>query len=197
MEHLLRIQSKPIQYELKIHHAQLRWNSQQSHLEMHRTPGGFSMKNRPAKLIIDSTEARNSVCPTLSLAIKQAAAKGVQAADQYIQKSSKEASMLVKDTPAQDILKSLIADRASYPTGDFELAFLPTTGPDIQYQEGQLSMEYQKDRLEFDVRISHGNLEYTPGSVEMNITQWPDVIIEYIGKPLYIPPRDDAFSARA
>lgn len=197
MEHLLSIQSQPIQYELKIHHAQLKWKSQQSLLEMHRTPGGFTMKNQPAKLSIDSSAARNSVCPTPSLALKQSAAKGVESADNYTQMLSKEASMLVKATPAQDILKTLIADRASYPTGDFELTFLPSTGPDIQYQPGQLSMDYQKDRVEFDTRVTHGNLEYIPGSVEVNITQWPDVIIDYIGKPMYIPPRDDAFSARA
>lgn len=197
MEHLLRIQTQPIKYELKVNHAQLKWNSQQSLLEMQKTPGGFNMKSQRAQLAIDSSEARNSVTPTTSLALKQSASKGIQSANNYIQKLSKETKMLSKATPAQDILKTIIADRASYPTGEFELAFLPTTGPDIQYQEGQLSMQYQKDRLEFDVRVSNGNLEYIPGSVEVNVIQWPDVAIEYIGKPMYVPPREDAFSARA
>lgn len=198
MEQLLRIQTQPIQYEMKIQHAQLRWHSPQTLLEMDRQPGGLTINHQPAELLIDSSEAYNSVTPTLSLAIRQTASKGVQAANQYIQTLSKEAKMLVKATPSQDVLKSIIKDRASYPTGQFNLGFIPTTGPDIQYQEGQLDTRYQQDKLAFDVRVSHGDVEYIPGDVKVQITQWPDVMIEYIGKPLYIPPREeDSFKAQA
>ena len=53
------------------------------------------------------------------------------------------------------------------------------------------------DRMNFDVRVSGGDIEYIPGSVDFTITQWPNVLIEYIGQPMYVPPRDDQFSARA
>lgn len=197
MEQLLRIHTQPLRYELNIQHAQLKWTPAKSDLEISRQPGGLSMNNRPAKLTIDSSEARNSVVPSLARAMRQAAAQGVAAANSYIQRSAEEAKMLVKATPSQDILKTIIKDRASYPTGEFNLAFIPTTGPDIQYQEGHLDTQYQQDRMIFDVRVTKGQMEYIPGKVELTVTQWPDVIIEYIGKPMYIPPRDDAFSARA
>lgn len=198
MEQLLRIHTQPLKYELDIQHAQLKRRSSQSVLEMNRQPGRLSLDSQPAKLMIDSSAARDSVTPTLSLAIRQAAADGVQAADNYAQKLSEEAKMLVKATPSQDVLYSIIRDRASYPTGQFDLGFIPTTGPDIKYQEGHLDTQYQQDKLTFDVRVSHGDVEYIPGSVKLKITQWPDVMIEYIGKPRYIPPRDeDSFTAQA
>lgn len=197
MEQLLRIQTQPLQYELNIQHAQLKWTPKQSSLEISRKPGGLSMNNQPARLLIDSSQARNSVVPSPALAMRQIAAKGVADANNFIQRTAEEAKMLVKATPSQDILKSIIEDRASYPTGEFNLAFIPTSGPDFQVQEGRLDTEYQQDRLVFDVRVNRGQMEYIPGKVEFHITQWPDVMIEYIGKPMYIPPRDDAFSARA
>lgn len=198
MEQLLRIHTQPLKYEMIIQHAQLKLRSSQSTLEMHRQTGGLTLRNQPARLQIDSSAARNSITPTLSLAVRQSAAAGIRAADNYAQKLSEEAKMLVKATPSQDVLSSIIKDRASYPTGQFELGFIPSVGPDITFQEGHLDTRYQQDKLTFDVRISHGDVEYIPGDVQIKITQWPDVMIEYIGKPMYIPPREeDAFSAQA
>lgn len=197
MEQLLRIQTQPLQYELNIQHAQLKWTPQRASLEINRKSGSLSMNNQPARLFIDSSEARNSVVPSPALAMRQTAAKGIADANSYIQRTAEEAKMMVKATPSQDILRSIIENRSSYSTGEFNLAFIPTSEPDIQFQEGHLDVQYQQDRLVFDVRITRGQMEYVPGKVEFNITQWPDVMIEYIGKPMYIPPRDDAFSARA
>ena len=92
--------------------------------------------------------------------------------------------------------KTIIDSRVSFPIGDFNLDFIPKTGPDIQYQEPSLDIQYQMDRMNFDVRVSGGDIEYIPGSVDFTITQWPDVLIEYIGQPMYVP-RDEQFSARA
>ena len=30
-------------------------------------------------------------------------------------------------------------------------------------------------------------MEFIPGTIELSITQQPDVIIEYVGKPIYVP----------
>ena len=92
--------------------------------------------------------------------------------------------MMANATPSQNILKTIIDSRVSFPVGDFNL-------------EPSLDIQYQMDRMNFDVRVSGGDIEYIPGSVDFTITQWPDVLIEYIGQPMYVPPRDDQFSARA
>lgn len=49
----------------------------------------------------------------------------------------------------------------------------------------------EMDKLNFEFKLSNGDFEFILGSIEMNITQYPDVIIEYIGKPIYVPPSAD------
>ena len=47
------------------------------------------------------------------------------------------------------------------------------------------------DKMNFDWRILKGDFEFIPGDIEFNITQYPDVMIEYIGGPIYVPPSAD------
>lgn len=197
MQPLINIQTIPLKYEMSITPSRIQRNSKVSQLQIEHTPGSLTIQARPARLQINSQEARNSVCPSLSLSIRQNVAKGEECAGQSVQKSAKEGTMMANATPSQNILKTIIDSRVSFPIGDFNLDFIPKTGPDIQYQEPSLDIQYQMDRMNFDVRVSGGDIEYIPGSVDFTITQWPDVLIEYIGQPMYVPPRDDQFSARA
>ena len=48
-------------------------------------------------------------------------------------------------------------------------------------------MDYQMDKLTFNLRLQNGEVEYIPGSIEIVITQYPDVQIEYMGRPVYVP----------
>ena len=39
--------------------------------------------------------------------------------------------------------------------------------------------------------MEQGNFKFIPGDIQLSITQQPDVLIEYIGGPLYVPPSAD------
>ena len=52
-------------------------------------------------------------------------------------------------------------------------------------------MLFRSDKLNFDLKIANGNFEFIPGNIEMSITQHPDIMIEYIGGPIYVPPSAD------
>ena len=47
------------------------------------------------------------------------------------------------------------------------------------------------DKLNFDWRVNQPKFEFTPGDIELSVTQQPDVIIKYVGGPLYVPPSSD------
>ena len=47
------------------------------------------------------------------------------------------------------------------------------------------------DKLNFDLKMEQGNFKFIPGDIQLSITQQPDVLIEYIGGPLYVPPSAD------
>lgn len=191
MENLLKISTIPAEYKLSVQHARLeRSKSSPPLLELSREKGGLRMKSKRAQLKLDSYEARNSVVPTLKRSISQAAQKGIEAARQLAGRYSKEASQMRWSKPGEgkEMLNNIFAQRIQAPTGDFQLSFIPAAPVNITYQEGNLSTDYNMDRLSFDLKLNNSNVEYIPGKVEIVMTQYPDVKIEYIGDPMYVPP---------
>jgi hypothetical protein len=69
--------------------------------------------------------------------------------------------------------------------------FLPSVGPEISWEPGELSIRYEMDKLNFDWRINPAQLEFIPGDIQISVKQHPDVIIKYVGGPLYVPPSSD------
>ncbi len=187
MESLLKITTIPIEYELKIQKAKLEYSKSKAELDTNRKKGGMTIENRPIKLHIDTYDARNSICPTTMESIRQSAQKGKAAANEATETLAKEGALLL-DPKVMNPLDQIISQRAQMPTGDFGLQFLPTTGPDIEWSDPDLSIQYQMDKLSFDLKVAKGDFEFIPGNVELSITQMPDVRIEYVGDPMYVPP---------
>ena len=177
MEQLLKITTIPLEYQLKIQNARLEYSNSTASLDMDRTPGEFSIKSRPAKLNLDTYEARNSVVPTLKRSISQTAQKGLQ-----------EGQQLLKPGDGGELLGQIFRQRTQMPTGEFQLGFIPSAPVNITYQEPDLTLNYEMDKLTFDLKVAQGDFQFIPGNIEMSITQHPDVRIEYVGDPLYVPP---------
>ena len=137
---------------------------------------------------IDSFEARNSVTPTTATLIRQQAQAGVQGAYQATAVLAKEGRMMMEARINQDVIPQLARqDTMGQPT-NVNIDFLPSTGPDIGWDGGELSIRYQMDKLNFDWRMEKMSFTFVPGDIEFTMTQRPDVIIKYVGGPLYVPP---------
>lgn len=52
----------------------------------------------------------------------------------------------------------------------------------------ELRMQYKADKIKFNMDQSGGQKNFTPSSIEYTVSQYPDVIIEYIGDMIYAPP---------
>lgn len=196
MEPLLKITRIPMEYELSVQHARLeRGRSSPPVVEISRQRGGFTMRSRPARLQLDSFEARNTLSPSTRTAISQNAQKGIQAASEAAESYSSEAAQMRWSRPGEggEMLSQIFAQRMQMPTGQFQLSFLPAAGIDITYQAGDLTTTYQMDRMAFNLKLNNSEVEYIPGSVDITITQYPDVLIEYMGSPLYVPPSAEGF----
>lgn len=188
MDQLIQITTVPIQYELKINNARLEYSRSRAELEIHKNDGGLSIKSRPVKLKLDSFQARNSVVPTTATSVKQSAQKGQQAAYSATAQLAQEGQLLLKADIGQDVIGQIMQQRTAQPTGEFELGFTPSAPVDISYEAPDLTINYEMDKLNFDLKVANGNFEFIPGNIEMSITQRPEVLIEYVGGPLYVPP---------
>ncbi len=191
MNQLIRITSVPIQYELKINNARLEYSRSRAELEISRNEGGLSIKSRPVKLHLDSSEARNSVVPTPTRSVAQTAQKGKEAAYSATAQMAQEGHLLLNAKIGEDVIGQIMQQRTAAPTGEFQLGFTPSEPVDIDYEAADLTINYEMDKLNFDLKIANGNFEFIPGSIEMSITQHPEVRIEYIGGPIYVPPSAD------
>ena len=191
MKQLINITTIPIEYELKVQNARLQYKSSTAEVEISRNKGGMTIKSRPVKLNIDSFEARNSVVPTTARSIGQSAQKGHQAAYEATASFAQEGQLMVKATLGQDVLGQIFSSRMQQPTGEFGLGFTPSAPVEIDYEAGDLIINYQMDKLNFDLKAANGNFEFIPGDIELSITQHPEVRIEYVGGPIYVPPSAD------
>lgn len=188
MEQLLKITSIPLKYEIKVNRARLDYLNPKPELTMNTKPGGFKMDSTSAKLNIDSSKARNTVQPTVSTVSKQEAAKGIQTAHEATAQYAQEGQLMLKSKIGEDAIGQILTQRMQAPTGEFQLGFLPSAPVEFNYQPGDLSMDYQMDKLTFDLKVSNKNFEFVPGDVEFSISQQPEVRIEYLGGPIYVPP---------
>ena len=190
MERLIEIKTVPIELEMKVNHARLNYKRSMVDLEISRNQGGLQIRRKPIKVNIDTFEARNSVSPTAMRSIEQAAQRGQQKVYDTTATYARRGDLLLEAKIGEQLISQFAIESQQVNT-DFAMKWLPTTGPDISWDGGELNIRYEMDKLNFDWRMDNGNVEFIPGNIEFTVTQQPDVIIKYIGGPVYVPPSAD------
>ena len=176
---------------MKVNHARLDYKRSTVDLEISRDQGGLQIRSKPIKVNIDTFEARNSVSPTAMRSIEQAAQRGQQKVYDTTATYARRGDLLLEAKIGEQLISQFAMESQQVNT-DFAMKWLPTTGPDISWDGGELSIRYAMDKLNFDWRMDNGNMEFIPGNIEFTVTQQPDVIIKYIGGPVYVPPSADS-----
>lgn len=192
MEQLIEITRVPIEIEMKTSRAQLKHVQASAELEISRDKGGLSIKSRPIQLNMDTFEMRSSVMPTPTQSVQQTAQAGQQAAYTATATYAQEGELYLKAQIGEDVqaqfAKTAISTEMYSQSG---LDFIPKEGPEITWDPSEMNIRYEMDKLNFDWRISQAQFEFTPGDIEISVKQKPEVIIKYIGGPLYVPPSAD------
>lgn len=192
MRQLLEITSVPIEIEMRTSRAQLQYTKGTAELEISRDKGGLSIKSRPIQLNMDTFEMRQSITPSPVRSIEQSAQKGQQAAYSATAARAQEGELYLKAKFGEDVQAQL--SRTAISEQMFSqpaMTFIPTEGPEIDWNPGEMNIRYEMDKLNIDWRMNEGSFEFTPGDIEFTVTQRPDVVIKYIGGPIYVPPSSD------
>lgn len=200
MKPLIQITTVPIMIEMKSTMASIQRKAQTVDLNISRSEGGgLKIESSPIKVNIDTFEARNSISPTPIRSIKQFAEKGINAAYEATARMAKEGQMFLDaKLSGGKGLSQVIAQSTAPKEREFGYARIPTVPPEITWSDPDISIQYDLEKLNFDWRIAKGDFEFIPGSIEFTVTQQPDVIIEYIGGPIYVPASADPnFEAQA
>ncbi len=196
---LIEIKSIPIEIRMKTTNASLEYTHGTAEMEISRSDkGGLDIKSRPIKLQLDTFEPRSS---------GNATAQGVTQAPQ-ITKTQLERQAQQMDRPAayeatsaysdqgQIMLNARIGQEIATPreriadTGaeqDVAESMELQKGVDYEWEDGQMEIRYEMDKLNFDWKIDKGEFKFTPGDIELIVEQQPSVTIKYLGGPIYVP----------
>ena len=191
MKPLIEITTVPIQIEMKTTNAKLEYARGTVEMEISRDKGGLNIKSRPIRVNIDTFEARNSITPTLARSLEQGAQKGQQAAYQATATYAQQGKLMMETKLGEEVITKFSRESLMKNVKDVGLTFLPSTGPEITWDVGEMNIRYEMDKLNFDWKFGEGDFKFTPGDIELTVTQRPEVIIKYIGGPLYVPPSAD------
>ena len=195
MEQLLELNTTNIQLEMHVTPAKLQYSSPRPSYTMARDAGGLQISSKPARLSIDTYEARSSMGFKTALdAGRQFAQKSFQSCKDGITSIMQEGRTLMNIQNKQDnAIGQLAYDRVlSSMQTDMQIAFLPSVPANISWEPYDLNIRYEMDKLNFDWHTSDSpNMEYTPAKIECLVKEYPRLDVEYIGGPIYAPPSAD------
>jgi hypothetical protein len=189
MKPLLKISTIPIKIEMQTKRASLQKPSGaevQPSYEMRRQRGGMRMRTTPVRVNIDQTTARNNTglrnATRLSSDVErinfQAAREATQ---QFIDIGNAIVDSAGKGNPVIEAAVNAIKPLDPQPN------YGPAQ-PEFQVEPASVEFDYQMDSLTFDWNVHNKPaLEYVPASIEYNVAQYPQVVIEYVGEPIYVP----------
>lgn len=189
---LIEIKTVPIEIQMKTRSATLEYSRGTAEMEVSRNDGGLDIKSRPIKLRLDSFEARNSIRPTTMRSVEESADKGQQAAYEATATYARQGDLFLNAKIGQDVVGQIAKQNADKNIKtELGMEFLPDPGVKVDWEEGDIQIRYEMDQMNLDWKISRGEFKFTPGDIEISVAQQPDVIIKYIGGPIYVPPSSD------
>lgn len=192
MQQLIEITTVPISIQYKVTDCEYKPAKSTAEVEMTTEKGGLHIKSRPIKLNVDTFDAQNSINPTVKTNVENYAEKGKQAAYKATARYVQEGNILMDVQFTDEALQQITDLRLG--TNEHKtpnIKWIPDTPPEITWDPGDLSIKYDTDKLNFDFNQNKEPLEFTPGDIELIMTQRPKVIVNYIGGPIYVPPSAD------
>lgn len=192
MQPLLRIQNVPIEISYRSKRAELRQTTPQPRAQVTRVKGKQEIRTEPAQIKIDSYEMRASMglktAPRSVEEFSQAGrADALTATAQYAEEGNNIMESYGEGEPIIDNAMSKVLS-----TTETYMNFIPSVRPQMWVEGGTISFDYSMDRLNYDWNVStRPEMEYIPGGVEFSVDRYHQVIIEYLGGPVYVPPSAD------
>jgi len=188
MKPLLEIKTVPISIQYKTTPAHVERKNMTAELEITRDKKGLSIKSRPIRLNVDSFEAKNSISPSPTASVRDNGEYGMQLAYKATATIAQEGNMMVNIHLRQDVIPQIAHEKTIPPLAEANIKYLPDKPINIDWIPGEMQIEYEMDKLNFDWKTGQNDFEFTPASIEFTIAEHPHVVITYVGSPIYVPP---------
>ena len=187
MKPVIQIQTIPIAIEFRTTPAQVERTTTRTEVEIRRDQRGLSINSRPIRLSMDSFEARNTITPTAIRSMEDHGRMGRQAAFEAVATFAREGNMMMDIHLRENVIPQIARNRIAQPMADFNIRFLPEVPVNMDWIPQEIHIDYQMDELNFNWRPPGSDFHFTPARIEFTVLQQPQVIIEFIGEPIYVP----------
>ena len=184
---LIEIKSVPIELQFKTTSASLEYTRGTAEMEISRSEqGGVNVTSRPIQVKLDTFEQRGGKFAAANAAVSAAVGQPTQAQYQATSAYAEEGQIQLSARIGQSIPQ---APAVPAQTGSGYVApdMSPSTGVNVQWEDGAMQIRYAMDKLNFDWKIDKGEFKFTPGDIEISIAQKPSLTIKYTGGPIYVP----------
>ena len=190
---LIEITSVPIEIRMKTTNATLEYTRGTAEMEISRSDKGIDIKSRPIKLKLDTFESHAAAASAAATTrgvtpppqIDQTARAEQQSTYEATSAYSDQGQIMLNARFGQEMLPQSAPEPAAEPAPQERAAEENASAND--WQDGQMEIRYEMDKLNFDWKIDKGEFEFTPGDIELIVEQEPKVIIKYTGGPIYVP----------
>ena len=210
MTPLIEIQTVPIEIKMTTKHATLEYTRGTAEMEISRSDsGGTDVRTRAIKVQMDKFEPRAGArAPRMVQNTQNQVQPGQsrQTAYAVTGTTARHGEILVNAKVGQDVLGQFgVGDVMSDVPEAFqapaqgqqpqpqESAYEDSSGQngDYELEDANMEIRYEMDKINFDWKLEQGEFKFTPGDIEFSVEQRPDVIIKYLGGPIYVPPSAD------
>lgn len=187
---LLKITNQQARIKIDAQNAQLQIQQKSAEISRKTIRGGLKLRSRNIQVKIDTYAARKSLgLMKVGDAIKEAAAKGLEATNEAVKEYAEMGNRMANAHKGVSV-----ADAASQkfaPDFTTQMVFLPSVGAQLSWESEQLDMDYTADENSVSWDTGGPKMDYVPGQIKIEMEQYPNVKIEYTGRPNYVPPSAD------
>ena len=201
---LLEIKTVPIEIQVKTQSASLEYTRGTAEMEISRSKQGSpEVKRRPIQIKQDTFEPRRSTYhPPIASQSSQSAATGqntsggqgvYEVTSAYadagqIALNVRMGHSIPQSSPViQNAASAVQNSQSSYTPPDLT----PKAGVNVQWEDGNMEIRYNMDKLQFDWKIDRGEFKFTPGDIEISVETMPSITFTYTGGPIYVPRSSD------
>lgn len=187
---LIEITTVPIEMEIKTTRAKFEVAHGTAEMEISRNDGGVQIKGRPIRLNLDTLQIGNSALPRMQSQTRAAEVAKTDNTTVYNATASfvEQGRLLVNAYLSQTAGSAgSMINEAAPQTSQFSNDMMQSD----DWDQSELSIRYDMDKLNFDWNLGKKNLTFVPGDVEISVKQRADLIIKYVGGIIYVPPSAD------
>jgi hypothetical protein len=179
----LRMESTFGQIALNIQKPVQKIEQLPAELSIQQLKAELNIEQTPGQLNINQTQAREDMdLKSISRRIKEFAQQGYEDWLSGLARMSQDGDELMMIENGGNPIAEQAKRNSGSPIYDFNIGFIPSPfSVKINYQPSEVKLNWQTHKPEINVIVNKPYHKYTPGSVNIEMNQWPSLFIDLVG----------------